>query len=446
MLRPVSLSVRARAARVVGQLLEDGKTLAQLLPTATRGLAPRDQALLQELCFGACRFAHRYTVLTEAQLRKPFKKRDLDIQALLLVGIYQLLESRIPDHAALADTVEATVELKKHWAKALVNAVLRGVQRNRETLEAKWQTHPQYRWSHPQWLLEELQAAWPIHWSAICDANNTRPPMTLRLNIRQQSREDYLTHLHGQGLAAQATPYSDWGLTLAQPAPVEQLPGFQEGRVAVQDEAAQLAAPLLGLEPGQRVLDACCAPGGKTCHLLETEPDLQVMALDNDGVRLVRVRENLERHRLQATLIEGDARQPQRWWDGKPFDRILLDAPCSATGVIRRHPDIKCLRTPADVKALTDQQADLLKALWPLLKDGGRLVYATCSVLPQENSQQLEAFLAQNQDASEVRIDADWGIACAVGRQLFPQVGGHDGFYYAVIEKVHPRHSAAPDA
>ncbi len=442
----MTLSVRARAARVVGEVLENGKTLSQLLPAAGRGLEPRDQALLQELCFGACRFAHRYTVLTDSLLRKPFKKRDLDIQALLLVGIYQLLESRIPDHAALADTVEAAVELKKPWAKGLVNAVLRGVQRDRESLERKWQTHPQFRWSHPQWLIDELQTAWPSHWAAICDANNARPPMTLRLHVHQQSREAYLAHLRDQNLDAQATPFSKCGLTLDQPAPVEQLPGFREGRVAVQDEAAQLAASLLRLKAGQRVLDACCAPGGKTCHLLETEPDLQVVALDNDAVRLVRVRENLERHRLQAVLIEGDAGQPDRWWDGKLFDRILLDAPCSATGVIRRHPDIKCLRTPADVGSLKEQQACLLNALWPLLKEGGRLVYATCSVLPRENSDQLETFLAQRQDAAEVRIDADWGVACAVGRQLFPQSGGHDGFYYAVIEKVRPRHSATPDA
>ncbi len=429
-------SVRARAATLLAQIIRDGQSLTHLLPDAAAGLAPRDQALLQELCYGVCRFAHRYNLLAESLLRKPFKARDADLQALLLLGIYQLLESRIPDHAALAGTVEVATELKKHWAKGLLNGVLRSVQRGRSALQDDWATHPGFRFSHPQWLLESLKQAWPAHWTAIADANNERPPLTLRLDCATQSRDDYLQALIDAGIGATPTPFSPFGVTLDEPVPVQNIPGFADGRVSVQDEAAQLAAGLLALAPGQRVLDACSAPGGKTCHILQTAPDLSLTALDIDANRLQRVEENLSRLGLEATLRVGDAAQPTGWWDGNLFDRILLDAPCSATGIIRRHPDIKLLRTAADVKRLVVLQEQILGALWPTLAPGGILVYATCSVLPAENSQQIERFLAQTADAVERRLDTDWGVPGKAGRQLLPQPKGHDGFFYAVLQKV----------
>lgn len=432
----MTLSVRGRAATLLARVIRDGQPLTHLLPDAATGLPPRDQALLQELCYGVCRFAHRYNLLAESLLRKPFKAKDADLQALLLLGIYQLLESRIPDHAALAGTVEVATELRKHWAKGLLNGVLRSVQRSRSSLQDEWANHPGFRYSHPQWLLDELQQAWPAHWTAIADANNERPPLTLRLDAPNQSRDDYLRELADSGIGATPTPFSPFGVTLDEPMPVSNIPGFGEGRVSVQDEAAQLAAGLMALAPGQRILDACSAPGGKTCHILQSAPDLILTALDVDATRLQRVQENLSRLGLQATLKTGDAAQPSDWWDGNGFDRILLDAPCSATGIIRRHPDIKLLRTADDVKRLAVLQEQILRSLWPTLAPGGMLVYATCSVLPVENSHQIERFLATTDDAVEVPLDTDWGLPCTAGRQLLPKTAGHDGFFYAVLQKA----------
>ena len=370
-------------------------------------------------------------------LQKPFKAADADVEALLLVGLYQLLYTRIPAHAAIGETVGCADKLKKPWAKALLNAVLRNAQRESEALLAELERDPVVRTAHPRWLQKSLKAFWPEQWEAICAANNAHPPMILRVNRRHHSRDAYLQLLVEAGIEAQPCTFSQDGIVLAEACDVRNLPGFAEGWISVQDEAAQLAADLLDLAPGQRVLDACCAPGGKTCHILEVEPALAgVVAVDLEAKRLVRVRENLARLGLSAELIAADGRDTATWWDGKPFQRILLDAPCSATGVIRRHPDIKLTRQPDDIAALATLQGELLDAMWPTLEVGGILLYATCSTLPTENTEVIEAFLARTPGARELDIAGQFGIKQPHGRQLLAQEGGHDGFYYAKLIKI----------
>jgi len=344
---------------------------------------------------------------------------------------------RVPDHAAVSETVTAANQLKKVWARNLINAVLRGYLRRKEELAQQFAQDDVYQTAHPTWLLELIRGAWPQDWQAIAAANNERPPMTLRVNALQSDTYDYLQQLQQQDLPAQVQAYCASAITLQQPCDVQDLPGFGEGRVSVQDQAAQLAAGLLELQPGQRVLDVCAAPGGKTAHILETEPSLaEVVAIDVDDQRLQRVEENLVRLQLRATVLCGDARQPETWWDGRPFDRILLDAPCSATGVIRRHPDIKWLRRAADIGPLVAQQREILEAVWPLLNSGGILLYATCSILPQENTEQVQDFLQRHPEARQRHLDAPWGRQTEAGRQILPGDDNMDGFYYSLLEKL----------
>lgn len=431
------MSPRLAAARALTAVMAEKASLGGSLPKQMQEVAPRDQALVQELAFGTARWYTRLDALARELLKKPMKAADLDLQALLLVGLYQLLYLRVPAHAAIGATVDVASEMGKPWAKGMLNAVLRRVQREGDELLAIVDQSPSQRVSHPGWLFKRLQRAWPEQLDAITHANNLHPPMTLRVNQRQVSRDDYLQTLQTAGIAASACEFSAVGIQLAQACDVHQLPGFADGLVSVQDEAAQLAAPLLDLQPGQRVLDACCAPGGKTCQILEQQTALaEVVALDLEPQRLKRVTENLERLQLQATLKAADARALADWWDGKPFQRILLDAPCSATGVIRRHPDIKLTRKAADISALAKLQGEMLDQLWQTLAVGGILVYATCSVLPEENTQVIEAFLARQPGARALDIAAAYGIAQPCGRQLLPQAEGHDGFYLAKLVKL----------
>lgn len=430
------MNPRLAAARALTAVLSGKASLGSSLPPQLDKVEHHDRALAQDLAFGAARWQPRLQLLAEKLLEKPFKQADKDVEALLLVGLYQLLHSRIPEHAAIGETVGCAGALKKPWAKGLLNAVLRRAQREHEQLLAELDRDPVLHTAHPRWLQKALKAQWPEHWQAICAANNAHPPLILRVNRRHGSREAYLARLHEAGFAAQPCAYSPDGVRLLSPTDVTRLPGFAEGHVSVQDEAAQLAAGLLELAPGQRVLDACAAPGGKTCHLLEVEPQLaHVLAIDLEAKRLARVQENLERLGLKAQLIAADGRDTDAWWDGQLFDRILLDAPCSATGVIRRHPDIKLTRQAEDIPALATLQGELLDALWPTLAPGGILVYATCSVMPAENAQSIAAFLARTPDAHERPIEGDFGLVTEHGRQLLPQVDGHDGFYYAKLIK-----------
>ncbi len=434
------MNPRLAACQALAAVLAGRASLSGALPPQLDKVAPRDRGLTQELAFGAARWQPRLQALAARLLQKPFKATDTDIHALLLIGLYQLLYTRIPPHAAIGETVGCADKLKKGWAKGVLNAVLRRAQREGETLLAEVDRDPSARLGHPRWLLKALKQAWPEQLDALCAANNAHPPMTLRVNRRHGERDAYLAELAEAGIKARACDYSRDGIQLAAPRDVRELPGFAEGRVSVQDEAAQLAAELLESAPGQRVLDACCAPGGKTCHLLETQPGLaEVVAVDLEESRLVRVRENLQRLGLQASLVAADARATGEWWDGKPFQRILLDAPCSATGVIRRHPDIKLARKPEDIAALAHLQGELLDALWPTLEVGGVLLYATCSVMPAENSDSIAAFLARTPGARELDLPGPWGMKQPHGRQLLPQVEGHDGFYYAKLIKISAR-------
>ena len=431
------MNPRLAAAKALTAVLNGKASLNSSLPLQLDKVEARDRGLTQDLAFGTARWYPRLSALANKLLQKPFKAADADVEALLLVGLYQLLYTRVPAHAAIGETVGCADKLKKPWAKGLLNAVLRNAQRDSEALLAELEHDPVVRTAHPRWLQKSLKAFWPEQWEAICAANNAHPPMILRVNRRHKTRDQYLQLLAESDVQAQPCVYSRDGIVLAQACDVRNLPGFAEGWISVQDEAAQLAADLLDLAPGQRVLDACCAPGGKTCHILEAEPQLAgVVAVDLEAKRLVRVRENLERLGLSAELIAADGRDTATWWDGKPFQRILLDAPCSATGVIRRHPDIKLTRQPDDIAALASLQGELLDAMWQTLEVGGILLYATCSTLPTENTEVIEAFLARTPGARELDIAGQFGIKQPHGRQLLAQEGGHDGFYYAKLIKI----------
>ena len=431
------MNPRLAAAKALAAVLNGKASLNSSLPTQLDKVEDRDRGFTQDLAFGTARWQPRLSALAAKLLQKPFKAADADVEALLLVGLYQLLYTRVPAHAAIGETVGCADKLKKPWAKALLNAVLRRAQRESEALLAELEHDPVVRTAHPRWLQKSLKAFWPEQWEAICAANNAHPPMILRVNRRHHRRDAYLQLLTDAGINATPCVYSLDGIVLEAATDVRSLPGFAEGWISVQDEAAQLAADLLDLAPGQRVLDACCAPGGKTCHILEVEKDLAgVVAVDLEAKRLVRVRENLARLGLSAELIAADGRDTATWWDGKPFQRILLDAPCSATGVIRRHPDIKLTRQPDDIAALAVLQGELLDALWPTLEVGGILLYATCSTLPTENTEVIEAFLARTSGARELDLATAAGIKQPHGRQLLAQEGGHDGFYYAKLIKI----------
>ncbi|WP_299940270.1 16S rRNA (cytosine(967)-C(5))-methyltransferase RsmB [uncultured Microbulbifer sp.] len=434
----MSKDVRAEAARVVAALLEERGSLARLLPKAEGQIGERDRALLRELCYGSARSAPRLQLIAGKLLRK--KSSDTLVSALILLGLYQLEYTRIPDHAAISATVNAARSLGLDRATGLINGVLRNALRNREPLQRKLCGNPQFSAMHPNWLLQRVKAAWPLQASDIFRANNTNPPMTLRVNSGKISRDDYLQKLTETGMCAGPCAVSPVGITLSAPVAVSELPGFAEGLVSVQDESAQLAAPLLALLADERVLDACAAPGGKSCHLLEQQPSIKLSALDIDRERLDRVAENLDRCGLDAQLICADVARPSAWWDGRQYGRILLDAPCSATGVIRRNPDIKLLRRDEDIPALAQLQGNLLRALWPLLKPGGCLLYATCSILPDENSEVTTAFIAETKDASdntpELFNGRLWGEKQAVGMQRLPQTAAGDGFYYALLSKA----------
>ena len=352
-----------------------------------------------------------------------------------MCGLYQLDSTRVPDHAAVAATVGATKVLKKHWAKGVTNAVLRRYLRERELLAQALDSAAAA--SHPRWLYQKIMAQWPSRGPAIIEANNQQPPMTLRANNSHLNRNQYLGDLKNAGIDAKAGKLSPYAAQLTQPMDVWDIPGFTNGQVSVQDEAAQMAAILLGASAGERVLDACAAPGGKTCHILELQPALtELVAMDIDDCRLQRVTENLTRLNLAATLVYGDASQPPALLLPASFDRILVDAPCSASGVVRRHPDVKLLRRDSDIAQLAELQLRILMGLWPLLKVGGTLLYATCSIFDEENSQIVQRFLQQQTDAALDQTDLAWGEPVACGRQLLPVADGPDGLFYALLNKV----------
>lgn len=391
-------------------------------------------ALVQEYCYGVCRWFHRLECIANLLLDKPLRKKDTDVYSLILLGLYQLLYMRTPAHAAINETVAETEKLGKAWAKNLVNAILREAQRKSVELSTHMEKDYACKYSHPEWLLKQLKHDWPTNYRTILTANNLRAPMTLRVNGLKASRTEYLATLASAGITARPGTLSVHAILLETPCDVELLPGFGAGMVSVQDEASQLVTALLPLAPGLKVLDACAAPGGKTCALLEAEPKLDVVALDNDERRIARIRENMERLNLNAAVRCGNICSNSEL-PLESFDCILLDVPCSATGVIRRHPDIKLLRTPAEVEKLVVIQANLLQAAWPLLRPGGSLLYSTCSTLKQENTAQIAAFLASATNAVHVPLTIAGAAACEFGTQMFPEENSHDGFFYALLRK-----------
>jgi len=428
-------NLRAIACKVVHDVAYQHKSLTTLLPLANEQVAEKDRALLQELVFGTCRWYFHLETLHNEFLRKPLHRNDKSAETLMKIGAYQLHHMRIPNHAALNETVAAAEELGLTNLKGLINAVLRKISDHEFDLDLESSIS-----SHPLWIQEKTKHNWPNNWQQILEQNNAHPPMTLRLNIshpliREHGRSYYLNLLKESEIEAKACELSSSGISLLNPCQVSNLPLFEEGAVSVQDEAAQLCCDVLAPEPSQKILDACAAPGGKTCALLESVPDLDMLALDIDSDRCKLIDENLSRLSLSANVKTARAEDIDSWWDGEQFDRILLDAPCSATGVIRRHPDIKLLRQESDIKHLAELQLELLTSLWPTLKQGGRLLYATCSIFTQENNRIIERFLKQELSAKLTPINGKWGEDTGFGRQLFPQENGHDGFFYACLTK-----------
>ncbi|MDH3613508.1 MAG: 16S rRNA (cytosine(967)-C(5))-methyltransferase RsmB [Gammaproteobacteria bacterium] len=432
--------LRATAAEIVDAVAAGGRSLDAALLQREDRIAADDRPLLRLLCFGALRHHWRLQSWVDALLDRPLKSRDSVVNALLAIGLYQLSDTRIPDHAVVSQTVEATRFLRRPKLAPLVNAILRRALRDRIFDEAP--SNEMAAHDHPQWILDVLQADWPNDWSDIVAANNARAPMWLRVNSLHGTAADYVGRLEAEGIDSELLPAAPQAVRLAEPRPVDSLPGFAAGHVSVQDAAAQLAAPwLIGGVDG-RVLDACAAPGGKSGHLLELGSGRIVLTcLDKDAARLEGVSANLDRLGLDATLLAADASKPNEWWDGLPFDAVLLDAPCSASGVIRRHPDIKLLRRPTDLDGLARLQSGLLDALWPLVARGGRLLYVTCSVFAAENEAVAARFLRDNDDVREDDLLQNNNIRDlmrhkACGHQILPGTAELDGFYYAGFVKV----------
>lgn len=423
-------NLRSIAAKAISQVLDQGQSLSTVLPGLQKNISEKDRGLLQELCFGTLRVLPQLEWCLQQLMAKPLTGKQRTLHYLLMVGIYQLVHTRIPAHAALAETVEGAVALKRPQLKGLINGVLRQFQRQQEDLIQRME-NTDSRYLHPSWLLNRIKKAYPEQWEAIIEANNQRPPMWLRVNRIHHSRDEYLALLQAAGIdAAPHAEYAD-ALRLLTPSAVTELPGFADGWVTVQDASAQGSVDLLDPQDGEMILDLCCAPGGKTTHILEAAPKAHVLAVDVDKQRLVRVNENLQRLKLHAEVKQGDGREPQSWAGDRQFDKILLDAPCSATGVIRRHPDIKWLRRDSDIAELAGLQREILDAIWPRLKPNGVMVYATCSILPEENSQQIKAFLHDHPEAQLVET----GSLENPGRQNLPHAEDGDGFYYAKLIK-----------
>ncbi len=428
-------NARHVAISVLEAVLLKGRSLATARSLVHEKLEARERALAMELVNGVLRWRFRLEALLAKLLSKPLRRKDFDIQLVLLLALYELIELSTPDYAVVNEAVSQTRRVGKKWASGMVNGVLRSFIRDREALLTSIDEDEVARYSHPRWLIGLLEQDWPQQTAQILNANNQRPPMWLRVNAGKTTVEDYIKILDAQHIKAIRHPLADAALKLESPMDVSRLPGFTEGLVSVQDAAAQLAAKLLGAENGERVLDLCAAPGGKTCHVLETAANIEMTAVELQPLRMQRVQQNLDRLGLHAGLIVGDATDIQAWWDGRMFDRILVDAPCSASGVIRRHPDIKSLRHADDLDALTTVQQQILLHALSMLKPGGTLLYVTCSVLKRENEQQIAQLLSASEEVVEVAIDEIQGMPCAHGRQLLPGDMDGDGFYYARLKK-----------
>lgn len=431
----MKIDTRALAAKGLAEVALRGASLRDVMERlAPRLPDPRDRALLMALLSEGARWWLRFDAAIDGLLEKSLRHKDPAVHALLVLGLVQLEILELQDYAAVAATVEAVRALKRPQLAGLVNAVLRRWQRERDGLMARLDAKPQTRHAHPAWLATALQSDWPAHADAVMAADNREPPLMLRVNRQRSERDALARQLRDAGYAVTEHSWLADALLLPHSTDVTRMPGFDDGLFAVQDGAAQVAADLADLHDGLRVLDACAAPGGKACHLLE-RARIDLTALEFDAKRAERIRQNLMRLRLNAKVVIGDAGAPKGWWKGQPFDRILIDAPCSATGVLRRRPDVRLHRRESDIAAMHAQQRRILDALWPLLAPGGRLVYITCSVLRSENEAIVGELLATRPDASAVSFTLPAGQAAGVGWQILPGDGDLDGMYYAVLHK-----------
>jgi 16S rRNA (cytosine967-C5)-methyltransferase len=434
------INVRALAAKCCYSVIDQGRSLGDELPKQQDKASTKDKGLLQEICYGVLRFLPELEHDVRSLIQKPLTGKQRVFHFLLLIGVYQIKYMRIPDHAAVSETVGATGVLKNSHMKALINGVLRNFLRAKENA-IKTPKPTSYlplsiQYNHPSWFIKEIQQSYPEQWQQILNENQLKPPMWLRVNQQHHSVNDYKKLLDTAEIPISSVDPLSQAIELTHPTDVLNLPGFEQGWVSIQDGAAQQAARLLNCQKNDVVLDCCAAPGGKTCHILELTPNIKSMtAIDIEAKRLERVEENLKRLGLKATVIAADATNAKTWWQGQYFDRILLDIPCSGTGVIRRHPDIKWLRKAIDIDALIILQQQIIKEMWSLLKPGGTLLYATCSILPQENSEQIAHFIEHNSDAQLLPID-NVKHDNTIGWQLLPGKNNMDGFYYAKLLKI----------
>lgn len=431
---------RQLALKICIQVVQHGQSLSRLLESHLAELDnDRDKAFCTELCYGLCRYYFVLTGLLKGLLSRPLKARDRDVQIILLLGLYQIRFMRVEDHAAVNESVKLLRSTGKTWAKGVVNGVLRSYLRmlEKEAPEDRTQlTRTEHLQAYPDWIRLRIQNDWEDDAFELLCAGNQRAPMVLRVDCNRTSREEYLNLLQDQAISATTHEVIPEAIVLDSARDVAQLPGFDKALVSVQDSSAQIAAVLLDCQPGMTVLDACAAPGGKTLHIMQAGENLHMTALDKDELRLGRVSQNLRRACLSARLVCADASEPEKWFDGDQFDRILLDVPCSASGIIRRHPDIRLLRQPEDIDALVDVQRQLLDTMWGLLKPGGRLVYSTCSIFKSENEKQVAGFIHNRQDCVEWPLNTvQWGTQRPVGRQILTGSQNMDGFYYACLEK-----------
>ena len=433
---------RKLAVAILRAVFYEQKTLTAVFQEQEAELTKHkaQASFIKAMCFGVLRYYYQLSAIVDHMLEKPLPKKHADIHCLLMLGIYQLIDTDIPAYACVNEAVSTAKQLRKNWATGLTNKLLRRFIDEKEDILAKVNQSSSVKWMHPAWFIDQLRTDWPNEWQDILSKNNEHPPMVIRVNTRQHTRVQYQEILQSQGIESQEIDGLESALHILEPMSATRLPLFSEGACYIQDGAGQYVVDLLDLAPEQLVLDACAAPGSKTTHILEKHTDIkQLTTIDLNAKKLFKITENLKRLQLphdKVHLVLNDANTTQQWWDGNLYDRILIDAPCSATGVIRRHPDIKVLRTPEDVALLVQQQKRILNSLWPLLAKGGRLLYTTCSILPQENEEVIKSFLTQAQDAKLVTMSLPVGQSKSYGHQILPGQGDHDGFYFCALEKV----------
>ncbi len=434
------MNTRVIAHLIINKVIQDHCSLKTAFSHwITPNLNAQEIAFIKECSFGVLRWFHQLDYIKSILLHSPLKNKDYDIDHLILLGLFQILYTHVPNHAAVSETTSVCKTLKKNWATGLVNKCLRRFIQEKEQIMACIQNNHEAHFSHPNWLIDKIKKDWPKQWQTILEANNEKPPLWLRVNVQKTTQSHYLNILDQNSITAFAANDLNTGIQLAPPIPTHQIPHFNEGYTSIQDLSGQFAIPFLNLKKGVRVLDACAAPGSKTSHILESEPKLaKLVIIDKDPQRFQMIKENIVRLGLDSQCIQpilSDATHTQQWWDGIPFDRILLDTPCSSTGVIRRHPDIKLLRKSEDIHAITQVQKQLLTTLWKLLKKNGKLLYSTCSILSEENEKVISSFLTQHKNAKVEKITLPMAIKKRYGVQLLPRNQGPDGFYYALLSK-----------